>query len=170
MEYIEELDQHLFRGKLMGGLQRSVIIKFTETYGGDVHKVLADKEMAPALFHIGNIGRFAVVVMEELKTGLNIGKYLKQFPSKKEVLKAQAEIILQTLRECNFVHGDLRDPNIMVHNGRMKVLDFDWAGKAQQARYPYYLNHDQIKWPNGASDGNLIEHKHDEHWIKMIFS
>jgi tRNA A-37 threonylcarbamoyl transferase component Bud32 len=36
------------------------------------------------------------------------------------------------------VHGDLRDPNIIVcdDNGRVYLIDFDWSGKEGEVFYP----------------------------------
>ena len=36
-----------------------------------------------------------------------------------------------------FVHGDLRDANILIENdGIMKLVDFDWGGEVDQVSYP----------------------------------
>jgi hypothetical protein len=41
-----------------------------------------------------------------------------------------------------------------------KLIDFDWAGEAGVAKYPANMNPD-IRWPEGAVDGQLIQKAHD---------
>ena len=38
------------------------------------------------------------------------------------------------------VHGDLRVQNILVVDDSISILDFDWAGKEGEVRYPQELN------------------------------
>jgi RIO-like serine/threonine protein kinase len=42
----------------------------------------------------------------------------------------------------NIVFGDLRDPNILydTSEARVVLVDFDWAGKDGESRYPAMLN------------------------------
>ena len=40
-----------------------MIIKFTDKYGSDVHKCLAEKEFASTLVHYEKFGRFTAVVV-----------------------------------------------------------------------------------------------------------
>lgn len=68
------------------------------------------------------------------------------------------------------VHGDLRGQNVMY--GRRKadiqVIDFDWAGKEGEARYPKDLP-PAVKWPRGAEPGGIIAAAHDWYWIDEFF-
>lgn len=50
------------------------------------------------------------------------------------------------------------------------VVDFEWAGKEGEARYPLYINHANIQWPEGASDSKLITKAHDLHWVRVLLS
>ena len=54
---------------------------------------------------------------------------------------------IKVMHEQNFVHGDLRPPNVHIgKDGKVYVLDFDWAGLVGKAFYPFSLaeNND---WP-----------------------
>lgn len=58
----------------------------------------------------------------------------------------------------NFVHGDVRDGNIIFGNvGNQKdqffLIDFDWSNSHGEAFYPYNLNNKDIKWPAGVEPG-----------------
>jgi serine/threonine protein kinase len=52
------------------------------------------------------------------------------------------------VHKAGFVHGDLRSSNIFFVNGKLKVIDFDWAGNIDFATYPFDINK-KIKWAKG---------------------
>jgi hypothetical protein len=49
---------------------------------------------------------------------------------------------------------------MITKNREVKLIDFDWAGKEQQVRYPLFLS-EEIKWADGVTPGGIIEKKHD---------
>ena len=61
-------------------------------------------------------------------------------------IKASLTSILTLLMDKKYVHGDLRRPNIRVVGDTVWVLDFDWAGKEGEARYPPDLNKKCDEW------------------------
>ena len=74
---------------------------------------------------------------------------------------------------AGWVHGDLRASNLLVgkggdKNGKLLLVDFDWAGQNTVARYPFYMNHQEIQWPQGATDGALILREHDLEWARKL--
>jgi thiamine kinase-like enzyme len=84
-----------------------------------------------------------------------------------------------TLHQGNFVHGDIRDVNLMVRNEwkldggakNIKLIDFDWAGPVGITRYPANVNYEEIKRPEGAWDGQLITKEHDIYgygWLSVL--
>ena len=58
---------------------------------------------------------------------------------------------LTILRSNGFVHGDIRDANIVIADNREYLIDFDSAGKVGVARYPDTLN-DDLWWPEEDVD------------------
>lgn len=71
---------------------------------------------------------------------------------------------LGSFHSAGFVHGDIRDTNIMVSKSdetRFMIVDFDWAGRTQEARYPVGVNYIDIERPQEARDGNEILPDHD---------
>ncbi|KAH7884914.1 hypothetical protein F5I97DRAFT_1779733, partial [Phlebopus sp. FC_14] len=50
---------------------------------------------------------------------------------------------IQKLHDEGFVFGDLREPNIMITNDdkpKVQLIDFNWAGKKGEARYPVSIS------------------------------
>ncbi|KIJ63840.1 hypothetical protein HYDPIDRAFT_67875, partial [Hydnomerulius pinastri MD-312] len=50
---------------------------------------------------------------------------------------------LTRLHQKGYVHGDVRDTNIMVsrsNKAKFMLVDFDWAGKIGEVRYPMNVN------------------------------
>ncbi|KAI0244944.1 hypothetical protein BJV78DRAFT_1098897, partial [Lactifluus subvellereus] len=43
---------------------------------------------------------------------------------------------IRLLHSRKLVFGDLRLPNILVKDESVMFVDFDWCGKAGEARYP----------------------------------
>ena len=167
MTYIETIQRNIFRGIVNG---KSVIVKFCQTYGRAVHKSLVTAGLAPKLLHCKCIGMFTAVVMDDVTDAITVDEYLKDNPNSEENIRKQCTEVLKVLKGKRFVHGDLRCVNVLVQSGIVQVIDFDWAGIAYEAKYPFFMNHEAIRWPDGVEDGGSITHEHDEHWIKLLFS
>ena len=77
------------------------------------------------------------------------------------------------LHQAGYVHGDLRDTNLMVREGaehEFMLLDFDWAGTIGEIRYPRNVNTGPDLWrPADAYDGELIKAEHDIAMIRHMF-
>jgi hypothetical protein len=58
---------------------------------------------------------------------------------------------------------------MLVSNDRVFLVDFDWAGRSGEARYPHFMSRD-VAWPPGASDGELITFEHDVHMVNVLAS
>ena len=123
----------------------SVVVKFTKSYCQDAHKILAEASLAPGLRYcekVESVGTY-VVVMDII-----VGKY-PQAPRKDRDFTKKLRMAIETLHAKGFVHGDLREPNVLVtKEADVKIIDFDWCGKVGEARYPSNINFgDGIKCP-----------------------
>lgn len=150
---------------------RSFIVKFTPTYCGEAHRLLAQQNLAPALLYAGPVydyagyTRWKMVVMEECTGGGHVW-----WDVAGETIYQQVRDAVRVLHENGFVHGDLRSQNIMLDKAlRIRVIDFDWAGKEGVARYPNDLSPD-IPWPAGAKPGALISREHDQYWVRRLLT
>jgi hypothetical protein len=139
-----------------------IVVKFT--YSEAVHRELADAGLAPALHDVQEVSGLQMVVMDYLdEARMRDSRKDRDTPS----LRDQLELVLEVLKNKDFVHGDLRAPNILVAGGKILVLDFDWAGKAGEATYRKIPNPD-LRWPEGATLGALITAEHDQYMIRNM--
>jgi len=115
-------------------------------------------------------------------------KYPEEAARSKYGIAKALEAIINMLQLGHYVHGDLRMNNVLIcvaeiKNGNptcivqprpntqvpyLKVIDFDWAGTADQVRYPLQRN-PEIWWP--GHDGMPISTNHDKemiyHWLSL---
>ncbi len=174
IRYTRSRSLHMFKAYLEHkNRSEACIVKFCESYGTNVHRLLFDNNLAPELFFATTVGHFTAVVTREIDAAVDIKTYLASTESLEVRLKVRTQClqVLACLKEKKFVHGDLRSNNILVNgNGDVKVVDFDWAGCEEKQCYPFFMNHVDIDWPNGATDGQLILSEHDEYWIHQLFT
>ncbi|TBU21699.1 hypothetical protein BD311DRAFT_192508 [Dichomitus squalens] len=165
----DHFDRSLFSAKLN---DKAVLVKFCTRYGADAHRYLAGKNLAPVLHHcIELVGKVTMVVMDVVEDAASAYyKYIDRDLPKS--LVDEVEKAAKALHDEGYVHGDIRRPNIMVREGDMlsvMLIDFDWAGKAGQTRYPVSLNlSGNITWAAGTEAGGLIVTGHDDHMVEML--
>ena len=170
LRYTKEIKTHVFRAKwIVGASEHNVIVKFAQSYCSEAHSILASANFAPELLYTGSVGRFVVVVMKDLgDPAVHLKDYLANHPDEKQGLLDEFRQAVSTLHSSDFVHGDLRSSNILLAGKKVQIIDFDWAEKSGRARYPLYLNHVDVCWPEGASDGLPITKEHDMYWIQEL--
>ncbi|KAF5357457.1 hypothetical protein D9757_012969 [Collybiopsis confluens] len=160
--------------------EEKVVVKFVERYGEIAHKQLAKAGLAPKLLYCGSIwkettqqlgmGKRKMVVMEYIE-----GKHPHGGVSD-SVRDAIANAI-QGLHQNGLVHGDIRLPNIIIQDSdqsnpnldeakRVRILDFDWAGKDGEVRYPLGLVMDGR--PVDAVEDSPICTFHDHAMIEAL--
>ena len=83
------------------------------------------------------------------------------------------EAELNELHRVHFVHGDVRDANmIMVRKDSepgFMLVDFDWAGIIGEVCYPANVNKKDIWRPDDVSDGAMIKSEHDMAMLARMF-
>ncbi|KAI0255336.1 hypothetical protein BJV78DRAFT_1179329 [Lactifluus subvellereus] len=169
IEYVSQLipDKLLFSGKLSD--DRDVCIKFTCHYSPEAHSFCSLAGYAPELLGFQPIaGGWVMAVMDLI--GSNYVEFHQSSgnPTAFETLRD----ILSRLHEAGFVHGDIRDTNIMIDEssgGCPMLVDFDWAGKIGEVRYPMNVYRGPGLWrPDGACDGELITVDHDIQMLERL--
>ena len=167
---------------------RKLVIKFVEQYGVEAHQLLADAGMAPRLLYCGLLdgrcdvrnagsrtrvnttgGLYAcpvdMVVMEYIE-GNTVGE-ASVLP---EDVREKTEEAIQKLHDAQLVFGDLRAVNVMISGDKVFLIDFDWAGKVNEARYPLNLSR-SVKWPKEAEELEMeyILMDHDRFMLDQLF-
>ena len=67
-----------------------------------------------------------------------------------EKVRSGVRSALKLLHDSGLVFGDLRPPNVMLtKTGKVKLIDFNWAGEEDQAKYPALMSQG-IAWPEGV--------------------
>ncbi|KZT06278.1 uncharacterized protein LAESUDRAFT_700627 [Laetiporus sulphureus 93-53] len=151
-----------------------VVVKFVERYGKDAHELLAKEGLAPKLYYCDDIwqddpianagcGPRRMVVMEYIK-----GRAATEMDC--AIHRERLSRAVDLLHNNQMVHGDFRLPNIMATDNpraRLKILDFDWAGKQGVVKYPMRLSQ-VVEWEPSVADLALIEYKHDRFMLKQL--
>jgi len=157
-----------------GEMKREIVIKFTRTYCEEAHQSLANCGCAPNLYSVNKVfGGWLMVVMDKVCGIVVDPKRHRPLDALEEDTKLKVKEVVAYLHEKGYVHGDLRGPNVLITQNsedktpRPVIIDFDWAGKIGEAKYPVFLN-PAIEWPDGAIYGSLIKVVHDLEWIDMV--
>ncbi|KAG2339563.1 hypothetical protein BDR05DRAFT_938849 [Suillus weaverae] len=175
-------DKLIFFGKTVGdAVGRKICIKFVRHYSREAHDFCASKGHAPELIAYKPLaGGWNMVIMDALD--IDNGGFAQRPGSyrplsvmsvlDRQPLKEAITSLIQELHNYNdgYVHGDLWDTNLFVRDNKdFMLLDFDWAGPIEKARYPMYVNRITIRRPDGAWDGEKIVAKHDLDMLEYIF-
>jgi hypothetical protein len=177
--YVERLDEQklLFSAFVNGGQQDgNCIVKFTQRYSEAAHLCLASYNSAPTLRHCNRISTtWTAVVMDRSTYTTLYGLCLTE--DQQEKVRRKVGETLQVLHDAGFVHGDLRDTNILIdldsldsNDVRIHFVDFDWAGRIGEAKYPDDINRITVRRPEGIEGGKLITMEHDKAMLSYLFT
>lgn len=159
-QYLEVVQRFVFRANHAGV---NVIIKFAKRYGAEVHDYCWGAGFAPKLLFCELLPNgWVFVVMEQLPLCP-----LRQ--ANGMIVRDQLLKIENALQDGSFVHGDLREHNVMwdTSKNRVVLIDFDWSGRDGVDTYPPFMNA-EIAWPPGAVCGEPLQVAHDAYWIASI--
>jgi len=146
-----------------------LFIKFTRQYGTDAHRACSDERIAPHLYDVVSLpGGWFMVVMEYLDPAA-----FHHVSGRDIELETEVRNAVGILHDCGFVHGDLRDCNMMcMKKGgawRVLLLDFDWAGRTGEARYPVGLDQETVRRPAGVCGRGIIQREDDNAMVNFLF-
>jgi hypothetical protein len=167
---------------------QELVVKLVDRYGVEAHQLLADAGMAPRLLYCGlldgkndvrntgncaqgsikrgglYVGLMRMVVMEHIN-GKTADKSARPKNAREKTEKA-----IKKLHDAQFVFGDLRGSNVMFSGDDVFLIDFDWAGKADEARYPRNLS-SGVTWPGKAEELEMqpILKDHDLFMLDQLF-
>jgi hypothetical protein len=161
---------------------RYAILKLASYYGVEVHKKLADENLAPRILgHEILCDSYQIILMEYLDLDSSVFdcvyNYLHNNYGPKinqERLLESIKGILSRLKELEIVHGDFRSNNIMAKRSAddpsvledFMLIDFEFSGKVDEP-YPCLAtkNPDIV----GFNSYSLRKHEHDNYmFMQMI--
>jgi serine/threonine protein kinase len=149
---------------------QDVVVKFVERYGERAHRLLADAGLAPKLLYCGSLQfndddpsyrSISLVVMEYVDGETLAEAKPKMDQGMIEIVRSEVQRALELLHSHGLVFGDLRLPNILItKDGKVKLIDFNWAGEDEQAKYPSLISQ-EITWPEGVEAMAVMRTQHD---------
>ncbi|CAG8525366.1 13799_t:CDS:2 [Ambispora leptoticha] len=145
-------------------------------YSLDTHQLLSEVGYAPKVLASSIIpGNWLLVYIEYLDNHSMLNRVAFNLnDQERNHLREKIEKMVEYLHNLGHVHGDLREGNILVsrledNDFDVKLIDFEWSGKAGSAYYSHFMNHKNIQWPDGAEDGKLVTTNHDLFMLKQTF-
>jgi hypothetical protein len=170
---VQLLHKQLYVAPLVGG--GSVMVKYTQRYGADVHRAWASGGLAPRLLSCQRMPGGWLEVRMEVMEPEDGWVMLSSCPAREEL----RGVVLEHMQRAHNidvsgrrgVHGDLRDCNVVVNvrdraNVGVRFVDFDWAGVEGEVSYPPYMNPD-ISWAKGVACGQLMLQQHDADLLSL---
>lgn len=152
------------------------IVKFTWKYSEAAHTYLASRGLAPRIRQCIRISaNWTAVVMDKSKYASLFDLWLLEDEQKKVGHKVKC--IVRTLHEGGFVHGDIRSTNVLVDQASLssgdvtvQLIDYDWADRVGEAKYPMEINCETVRRPEGVKGGELITAEHDNEMVSYMFA
>lgn len=144
------------------------MVKFTPTYCAGMHRLLAalPTPRAPTLHfcdRVDSVGGLFVVVMDYVAPAIDTLWSAAHSTALREAVGA--------LHAQDYVHGDIRRPNIiLVDDANLMLIDFDWGGSEGQAKYPSSIFPDEpsIQWYRDVTRGGAVKKDHDLHFVEKL--
>ncbi|KAJ3500012.1 hypothetical protein NLJ89_g9980 [Agrocybe chaxingu] len=118
---------------------KTILVKFVQGYSAELHAFCADSGHAPRILAFEKLpGGWLAVAMEYISSGVTTTTAASsRLASCRERWTSQLWKLVRSFHDSSFVHGDLRDPNIICDDkDRVLLIDFDWSGKEGQVSYP----------------------------------
>jgi len=176
VEYVFRFPKKLLFGVKINGRDGDYLLKFTRQYSSDVHEFLAGHDADPALLGCQTlVNGWIMVLMALSKYRMLHGMVLSE--DMKSRIRTKLKDVIGVLHKNNCVHGDVRDINILVdlesldtEDIRLHIVDFDWAGKCGEAKYPSGVNCKSVNRRWDVAGGREILKEHDEYMIDNLFT
>lgn len=161
MEAVE--NKRVFRAHLRGSEETKLYIKFTQRYSEAAHRAAYQAKLTPELIAIEDVYEWKIVVVADISSDYVLFWNLDS-QSDRAKARNRASVVVKAIHQLGFVHGDVRDVNIMVRRGDtedVKIIDWDWAGVLGETTYPYNMNKTTVVRPEGVERGGKIQPEHD---------
>jgi hypothetical protein len=152
-------------------------VKYVQKYSEEAHRACYELGFAPELLGSGTLhAGWRMIVME----WLDPEKWSSLYHAPNHLTPSRigyAEEKISEFGKAGWVHGDVRDANIMVFigskdeaeendaGGGIRLVDFDWAGRHNEVLYPHNMEIQKIPRARDAKRLGVIQPEHD---LKMM--
>ena len=177
--YLESgLDCVTLRARTSTKPVQDIVVKFVERYSEKAHRLLAEAGLAPRVLYCGPVScdpkqpsydSLTMVVMAYIDGSTYGSAKSTMTRAMKTTVRSELNRALELLHGNGLVFGDLRSPNVMITGGKVMLIDFDWAGEAEQVRYPHLLS-SAIAWPKDVQPLDPIKKEHDLEMLAKLLA
>ncbi|KAF8340881.1 hypothetical protein F5887DRAFT_1225861 [Amanita rubescens] len=156
----------------LGDNNEEVIVKFTARYNTAAHRLLSEAELAPRLYFCDRvIGDLYMVVMECVD-GKSIWQLQEEGTSLPAIISKEGRQGGASPSRTQYCFWRLcGTPTFFTTNPRIAValVDFDWAGRDGESRYPPTLNPSNA-WEEEVSPYSVMRKAHDLWQVKRLMT
>ncbi|KAI3653879.1 hypothetical protein MP228_001826 [Amoeboaphelidium protococcarum] len=166
IQYKSIMDTMMYEAQIKG-TDTIIIVKFCTKYNEEVHRFCYQHGFAPKLYSVSRVGHYYMVVIEKLDM-----RRVRFDDRKNPTFIAQSKHIISKLQQKDYVHGDMRETNLLIRTDteQLVLIDYDWAGVHGVSVYAPFLNMDEIAWPSGVEPGKPMLMEHDECLMRRLFN
>ena len=183
IQYEKAIKRHTFKGTLTynNGTSEPVFVTFVKRYSLKTHELMAFHGYAPKLIHYEERvegTQYTVIVMEYIPDAMPLDEFLKyaaaNYPQYINNIKKGAQECctkaLKVMHESKdkYCHGKISSKSIIGkiqdNNVHIFIVNFKWAGRQGEARYPLSAD-----IPEGVQPGYPITRDQDEEQLKKLF-
>ena len=144
------------------GSDRNAVLKLAYNYNIEVHRKLADVELAPKIIGYEKLcGCYHIILMEYMGDSYeSVFNHLQNSRNaaldRDKIYESLGEILVK-IKNLRIVHGDFRSANILAKRSvddpslleDFKLIDFELSGEVDEP-YPFLaLRNQRISWPMG---------------------
>jgi hypothetical protein len=152
-----------------GDKDKEIVVKFTRRYCIELHTFCAITGNAPRILGYQRLpGNWIAIAMEHVSA-----QSIIKAPGRNKRRKqwaAAARKLVKSFHDRGWVHGDLRDVNILCDKHRLMLVDFNWGGKDEEACYPTSILPEEL-WDACLTAGDLkIRKENDIRALEMTLT
>ncbi|KAG8821460.1 hypothetical protein FRC17_009806 [Serendipita sp. 399] len=161
--------QLVFRATInLDGKETPVVAKYMQQYSKEAHSACHKLGFAPQLLGSTQLpGGWELIVIERLDERNWEPLSSTNRPSSDQIDLAPEK--LKRFHDSKWVHGDVRDANMMVYRGKTPdkydgicLIDFEWSGIEKEVKYPWDIVTTRIPRAKGVAADTPILAAHDE--------
>jgi len=155
----------------MTGEEKKILVKFTPHYSIALHEFCVAHQKLPQILSFDQLPSGWYCVAMEYYSSAVLLLHTTCLGTRGRKWMAELQDLVKSFHAENFIHGDLRDSNIICDGAQFFLIDFNWGRKLGEACYPikfYELNPELVQ---GRSSSNaLITAEDDDQVLKTTIN